>query len=439
VIWCEDRESAVSIEVHFTQLDDVVSARIVGPNEILNLHDDGTHGDVAAGDGVFSISDVRPYCARRFSLKFDKSLATWYGTLEVTLSDGRTLEDSGSVRIGLVNPKFLLQSDVTVLGDGITMTSNVLFIEDSAGAIFDGYPVFSTAVEEVVRAACERLYHVMPDDFDFVLIMSGMRMFEAAGYEEIVATTVRVSNDIEGIGLSLFDRTKEFSSAGRLQAAMVHSFGGLDLADRELMQRWGAGLGTSLGLALETTGGSLLWSPLSDIGGQLSAYYVSESGEAGRFADNGDGTWRLAPVTDNEVYSPLELYIMGLIPADEVPPIHLLSYPNVSDPERVTAESVRTIKIDDILGAAGGARRPSSEDAPVEFDVAFVVVQDVPFTDADYAYYSLLSYELAFQGVPLDFDLYSPFYWATGNRGSLNTSLPLPLLGDEGAALLVEP
>jgi hypothetical protein len=438
VLWCEDRTSTATIEVHVVDVDDVVSVRVVGPNETFRLYDDGTHGDEVAGDSVFTVNGARPYCSRAFSLKFDKSFSTWYGTVEVTLSDGRVLEDAGWVSIGLVNPSFRQRSDITVLGDGITMTWNTLFIEDPDLAIFGGYPVYSSSIEDAARAVCERLYRVLPDAFDFVVVMPAMSFFSSSEFLAFDSTTIRVSNDVAGIGLSLFDRTAEFASAGRLQSVIVHSFGSVDLVDRELMQRWGAGLGLPLGLTEETDAGSLLWSPLSDIGGQLAAYYVAETGEIGRLADNGDGTWRLLPATGNEPYSPLELYIMGLIPPDEVPPIHLLSGLDVSNPERVTAQSVRTVTIDDIV-EADGVRTPPATASPIEFSVAFVVVQDLPFTDAEYAFFTLLSTELTYAADPSDFDLYAPFYWATGERATLKTELPLPLSGDETAADLTAP
>jgi hypothetical protein len=425
VVWCEDRSSTVTIEVHLVGLENVASVRIVGGNESYPLHDDGTHGDEVAGDGVFTSSGIRPYCSTLFSLKFDRDFATWYGSVEVTLDDGRALEDPGWVSVGLVNPRYRQRSDVVDLGDGVTMTGNTLFLEDPHLQVFDGYPVYSTSIDEAVQAACRRLYALLPDAFDFVVLMPGMQVFSASNLEAFDATVIRVSNDVEGIGLAQFDRTAEYGSAGRLQAAVVHSFGSVDLVDQELIQRWGAALGESLGLTEETEDGTLLWSSLSDIGGQLAAYYISDTGVIGTFSDNGDGTWTLVPATGTEAYSPLELYIMGLIPAEDVPPIHVLVDPDVSDPQRVTAREVRTVTMDDIVATVGERVPPASE--PAEFDVALVVVQDEPFTDAEYAFFTLLSTELTYSGAPVNFDLYAPFFWATGQRGTLKTELPLPL------------
>jgi hypothetical protein len=53
---------------------------------------------------------------------------------------------------------------------------------------------------------------------------------------------------------------------------------------------------------------------MSDVGGQSGAYYFAENCQIGRSTDNGDGTWHLTSNREVERYSPLELYLMGLIP-----------------------------------------------------------------------------------------------------------------------------
>jgi hypothetical protein len=63
---------------------------------------------------------------------------------------------------------------------------------------------------------------------------------------------------------------------------------------------------------------------LTDIGGQLGEYYTAPDGTPGHFAYNGDGTWRFISSSTNKGYSPLERYIMGLMPPEAVPPVHIL-------------------------------------------------------------------------------------------------------------------
>ncbi|KKU83326.1 MAG: hypothetical protein UY12_C0039G0008, partial [Parcubacteria group bacterium GW2011_GWA2_47_8b] len=55
------------------------------------------------------------------------------------------------------------------------------------------------------------------------------------------------------------------------------------------------------------------------------------------------------PDHSEDEYAPLELYAMGLLPAAEVPPIHILHDPDLTNPERVTVASYDTVTIEDII------------------------------------------------------------------------------------------
>jgi hypothetical protein len=185
-------------------------------------------------------------------------------------------------------------------------------------------------------------------------------------------------------------------------------------------------LGVGLGL-IEMRGGypSLHWNSLSDIAGQMSAYYFDAAGAIGHFAYNGDGTWRLISNMEEEPFSPLDLYAMGLIPPDQVPPIHILQAPNLTNLERITAASYRTVTIDQIISAEGGVRIPSAADSQKDFNLAFIVTQDTAYTDAAYAFFSLMAYGLMNQDPPDRHTNVGSFYWATGGRATLNTRLPV--------------
>jgi hypothetical protein len=86
----------------------------------------------------------------------------------------------------------------------------------------------------------------------------------------------------------------------------------------------------------------------------------------------------------------------------------------------------------DIIAAEGGVRVPGVEDSQKEFNLAFIVTRDTPYTDADYAYFSLLSYELMSRQAPQPNRSFGPFYWATGGRATLNTRLPVDVVEPQG-------
>ncbi len=426
VLWCGESTSTATIEAHLEARADVVGARVVGPNETFPLYDDGTHGDAKAGDLIFTAGGVYPYCHSALSLKYGDTVGSWSGTLEVTLMDGTTLLDERPIRIGLVQPRYHGKSAVIDYQNGLSATAYAFFIQDIDNTVFDGYPVARADDVAASQRALRIVYSILPDTFDLAVIMPGRTMFHALDLSELPSQSQRVTNDAEHIGIPVFNDATAYGSTGRLRGVIVHPFGSISFVDSEIASLWGADLGVPLDLTEPIAAGRFLWSPVCDVGGQLASYFILEDGSAfGHFAANGDGTWKLVSPAEIERYSPLELYAMGFVPAGDVPPVHLLSQIGFSDLEHITSASVRTVTINDVIAAQGGVRYPTPDGSQKSFTVAFVVVQEAPFTDAEYAYYSLLSYHLMSREAPEDFDQFAPFYWATGGRGTLDTRLPV--------------
>jgi hypothetical protein len=424
VIWCGVRDSTTMIEAHIVGRTDVVGVRVVGPNETFTLYDDGTHGDPLADDLAFTLAGAYPYCHTGLSLKYGGTIGSWLGTLVATLADGATLISEKAIRIGLASPRYRGKIDVVYYAGGLSATSHAFFLQDIDGTMFDGYPVSSTDPRDASCAALRAFYSIFPDAFDLAVVMPGRSMFSSGEFRETVSQTLRTANDVEHIGVPIYNDAASCGSAGRLRGVVMQPFGSIDLLDLEVLNVWGIDIGIPFNLVQPAGLGSLSWNPLCDVGGQLASYCTAEDGAVGRLAANGDGTWRLVPVDENELYSPLELYIMGLVPAEDVPPIHILSEPDLTNSERVTAASVQTVTLDDIIAAHGGTRSPTSDESQKAFSAAFIVMQDDSFTDAEYVYYSLLSYHLMSRNPPEGFDQYAPFAWATGGRATLDTRLP---------------
>jgi hypothetical protein len=255
--------------------------------------------------------------------------------------------------------------------------------------------------------------------------MPGMQIFRRSDLAENVPYTVAVSNTIENIGWEIFSDAAQFGSAGRLRSAIYNSFGSIDVLDHELGHVWMVGIGQSLGLMNETYSPVIMghWNKMADIQGQMGYYYIDDSGAIGHFAYNGDETWHLVPNTTVEPYSPLELYLMGLIPPEEVPDVHILENPDLSDPQRITAASYKTVTIEELMQSAGGERIPSYKDSQKEFNLAFIVTQDKPYNDAAYAFFSLLAHRISSVDEPKRYSSFAPFYWATGGQGRINTRI----------------
>jgi hypothetical protein len=437
VVWCGDPTSTTTLEVHIVGRNDVARVWITGlwlpgvmPQEEdgrAELFDDGTHGDSIAGDNVFTLADVLLPCSPDY-LAEQGGIGNWWGFLRVELRNGTRLGNDYGMQIGMVHPDYKDFFAVQDFGNGLSATAYAFFIEDSDHEVLDGYPVATLTCGQSNFNAYRKLYSVLPDAFDIALVMPGMQIFRSDNFGENVPYNVLVSNHVEHIGMPIMDNTARFGSAGRLKSTIYHSFGDIDIFDHEIGHTWGMSIGQSLGLIHETYAVAQgHWSEYADIQGQMGAYYFDPGGAIGHFAYNGDETWHLIANTEVEPYSPLELYVMGLIPAEEVPPIHILTAPNLSDPMHITAASYRTVTIEQMMQAEGGPRNPPYIDSQKEFTLAFIVTQDRPFDDAAYAYFSLMSHELMRQEGPRPHHHNAPFYWATGGRATLTSRLPLDL------------
>lgn len=92
--------------------------------------------------------------------------------------------------------------------------------------------------------------------------------------------------------------------------------------------------------------------------------------------NNNDGTFTATSVRNS--FSPLDLYLMGMIPKEQVPPILLIDNPAIDKTQlpqlgATVSGTAKTVTIDDII-AAEGARIPDSTTAQKRFDVGFVLL-----------------------------------------------------------------
>ena len=436
VVWCGDPASTTTLEVHIVGRNDVArvwETDLGGSYENGNgeLFDDGTHGDVQAGDNIFTLGPVVLPCSPQY-LNSRNGYGNWWGMLRVELTDSTRMENNYGMIVGTVAPEYKDAFPVQDFGNGLSATAYAFFIQDMNHEVMDNYPIANVYCGTKNYEAYRKLYSVLPDVFDFALVMPGMQIFRPSDLAENVPYDVTVANSIQHIGMNLFDHSADFGSAGRLRASIFHSFGSTAIVDHEMGHAWGVNIGSTLGLMGNLDGMPDLghWDSMTDIQGQMGKYFF-DNGSVGHFAYNGDGTWRLIANTEVEPYSPMELYLMGLIPPDEVPPVHILKDPDLTDLNRITAASYKTVTIDQIMQAEGGARIPPAAESQKDFRMAFIVTQDMPYNDATYAFFSLMSYELMSTQPPLKNSSFAPFYWATGGRGTLDTSLPVEVSAPE--------
>ncbi|MDD3620275.1 MAG: hypothetical protein PHX57_12860, partial [Desulfobulbaceae bacterium] len=227
------------------------------------------------------------------------------------------------------------------------------------------------------QAVAREFYANHPDDYDFLVIFTNFdfRMPQ----EEAVAFYHEVKNDVQGIGKELFDNTSLYGSDGRLQGIIdmgnINSLASdpldpafsetMGILSHELLHRWAAEVtfrsdDNSISDDLLGREGHH-WSFLLDTGGSL------EYGN--QWVDNGNGTF--TSLAGRRYFSPLDMYLMGMLDKSEVPPMLLIDNPDV-DPERLPQAGVtidgtpQYVSIDQII-AAGGERIPGVADARKAF------------------------------------------------------------------------
>ncbi|THJ31020.1 hypothetical protein E8K88_16270 [Lampropedia aestuarii] len=252
----------------------------------------------------------------------------------------------------------------------------------------NGVPVIEVdgnfdAGEHGIRAlVAQEFYKNHADIYDFLIFSTGFN-FDLGG-DSTLGFHSLVKNEVQGLGRSLLDNTSQYGSTGKLQATIdmgpvarmvLDPFNAqfdkpLNTFVHEVMHQWGAYVkykdrnGLIRSDLLGHQGGH--WSYLLDTGASIMY------GQSWR--DNGDGTF--TAIDGREFLSPIDLYLMGMVGKDEVPPLNLLVAPaedpntinGIGDTIRATATSVT---IDDII-AAQGPRIPSVENSQKDFHFAFI-------------------------------------------------------------------
>jgi large repetitive protein len=232
------------------------------------------------------------------------------------------------------------------------------------------------------QAITKEFLRLHKDEYDFVVVFTnfGFQMpdSETAGFYE------GIKNDTQGLGRALFDYSAQYGSNGRLQGTIDMG----NLADKasnpmdagfektlrvlahEMQHRWGsyvhyqdaAGNKSSALLGKDAEH----WSYLLDSKG--SVMYGNG------WQDNGDGSF--TAVSDSNYYSPLDLYLMGMLDKTQVPPMLLIENPSIDpdkfpEPGTTITGTAHYVTIDDII-AAEGERLPNAVDSQKKFKTAFI-------------------------------------------------------------------
>jgi hypothetical protein len=234
------------------------------------------------------------------------------------------------------------------------------------------------------RQAIAKEYFKTHSDLDFLVMLS---RFDYAMPETGVQGFYQpVKNDTRGINQPLFDNSASYGSAGRLQgtidlgnmSALAAAPYGSKLDDtvsvlnHELMHRFGAYVrfknpdGSLNGALIGKDAAH--WSYLLDTRGSIMY--------GNGWQDNGNGSF--TSTAARSVYSPLDLYLMGMISKEQVPPMllidnHAIDQTQLPQLGATVTGTAKTVTMDDII-AAEGARVPDSTTSQKQFNVGFVLL-----------------------------------------------------------------
>src|SRR5581483_11360655 len=254
--------------------------------------------------------------------------------------------------------------------------------------IYDRQPPANAAYEDGVREAiAKEFFRTHADDYDFLVTFTRFNYFLGSDSEgaQVGGRYYQIKNDVRGIGQDLFDLSSQFGSNGRLQGYIdmgVLSQLTTDPTDPDFEQ-------TLSTLAHEFAHRWLAHARFKDTDGTLSSAMIGREAAHWSFLlqshnsvmygndwqDNGDGTFTSVG-RSRSFYSPLDLYLMGMIDKSQVPPFFLVQDAAI-DPGRLPEVGVtmtgtaKPITIDDVI-AAEGERLPAAKDAPKRFKIGFI-------------------------------------------------------------------
>lgn len=277
--------------------------------------------------------------------------------------------------------------------------SDNLPLEGTTGAIAEVFVDLPTVnLQNVAR----EFYRTHNDDFDSLILFTN---FESnLDFVGVLAFAINVQNDVLGIGnpnraeiFPQFDHTAEYGSQGNLKSFLTMK--NLKVwEDDPLENTFGSATSTLSVLAHEF---GHTWLAFIDPPVLLTRdgahwnFFLHTSGSllgGNDIQDNGDGSFiTLAP---KDIYSPLDLYLMGLLKPEDVPPTflvtnpHDLDLPPPYDQQTITAEQLQgtyslgdvgfrgdrqEVRIEDIM-AVNGARIPNAESSQKDFHTAVILL-----------------------------------------------------------------
>jgi hypothetical protein len=288
--------------------------------------------------------------------------------------------------------------------------------------LFNMIGTYDTSLDLITK----KFYSYFSDDYDFIAIIYDESRFLNRYY-------IGIRNDVQNIGLSIFDNSGYYESKGTLQGIIwfpiPHYF---DLAEsgsiHEIGHRWINYLGiTPLNL------GQPHW-PVSTLAKDIMGFSIGgQGGEGGEFnftiTQVGEDQWKLVPYDNPKTFSDLSLYLMGLIPSNEVGN-HIVF---LNQSQSISAGAIWSGPVANINGAyiVGqlGERVPNHLNSQKKFRIATILLTKNELASAEtmrlYDWFASRAELTTLTPVHSGFvkRISNPFYLATGGRATLASTI----------------
>src|ERR1044072_6871114 len=384
----------------------------------LAMRDDGTGGDRVAGDSVYTVTVQASLLTQ--GLPVMDVFRVFVVFLYVFPLPGNPLQ--GNVFAEIITDQ-IPRLPVTSLAADAQRTTHVVNLVDSD---------FVTGANPDVTRITKRFYQLVGDDYDFVIVVNVLSRFQTR-------FPFATKNEVRGIGQNIFTNAVEYGSAGKLSGITVFPisafFDGADYGyQHELGHQW------INFLNMQPLAFGIPHWPISSMAGGIMGFSFGANSQGLEYPcllTSEPGGIRLTPRNGPPVFNDLDLYLMGLLPANQVPNQIVFAEQNkaLTTPcnNQLFTGPVTQISITDIVNTFG-ARIPDSSNAPKNFKVATILVSKDGLLGEDemafYNYFSRRAEET--QELPLHLGLAKgttkPFVVTTRGLGSMNAQINSPTL-----------
>ena len=371
-----------------------------GDMETVILRDDGSNGDAAADDRVFTLGGIEVSLNKA---KDPTIVSYWYGMLNpdwpflsrrarevtITYADGTSTETElfVSVPCGVLDPSVPIPA-INEVAEGVRRTSHVIALstldeisDDSFGL---GYPPLSRRFEQ--RSVLEALQSMnLAQRIGFVILQefSGVAQVYFRWNRPPGVSEESVSSaDFPGVRGVVMDQR----SWSMREDSLPNAFRAYDTTIHEFLHGWASHLPEELQISDGSAHYQLPELASSCFNG--NGIYTRPS------VDYDDASGRAIveqAVPPDMRCNSLELYLMGLADKDEVGPIAVAVNPDFRERENlpdlafsVPADGLRVVTIDDIITAVG-ERTPLPPFPRPVFRAVHVLADDRPIADLELA------------------------------------------------------